>query len=249
MTTLDTLHDSQTVAFLGASNATGTGPAFDWVGELQRRPRNRQRTFRHFGAGGELAANVLQHVPEVVAAKPDKIVIFLGGNEILAGLSDKARRFFTSPAQGTEAPSAEGFQENLNGLVSRLKNETGARIALCSLPPLGEARGTEEPFQRLLNEKVEQYSARIAHTAFGAGCAYVPLYEAFLVHLNAAPVHALTGLRLLPFFVDAFRSTVLRQDPDAIGERNGWHFHIDGIHLNRRGGLIAADLVQKFLDA
>jgi hypothetical protein len=29
---------------------------------------------------------------------------------------------------------------------------------------------------------------------------------------------------------------------------NGWRFHTDGVHLNSRGGMLAADLVQGFLD-
>jgi hypothetical protein len=29
---------------------------------------------------------------------------------------------------------------------------------------------------------------------------------------------------------------------------NGWRFHTDGVHLNSRGGMIVADLVQEFID-
>ena len=35
---------------------------------------------------------------------------------------------------------------------------------------------------------------------------------------------------------------------DEIAQRNGWRFHTDGIHLNRRGGMLLADLVQQFID-
>jgi len=28
---------------------------------------------------------------------------------------------------------------------------------------------------------------------------------------------------------------------------NGWRFHTDGVHLNSRGGMIVADLVQEFV--
>ena len=46
----------------------------------------------------------------------------------------------------------------------------------------------------------------------------------------------------------AFRYFVLRQTGDEIARRNGWSFHVDGVHLNSRGGTILADLVQGFLD-
>jgi hypothetical protein len=42
---------------------------------------------------------------------------------------------------------------------------------------------------------------------------------------------------------------VLRKSPDQIAELNGWRFHSDGVHVNSRGGLILADLVQDFIDA
>jgi hypothetical protein len=41
---------------------------------------------------------------------------------------------------------------------------------------------------------------------------------------------------------------VLHKTPDEIGQINGWRFHSDGVHLNSRGGLILADLVQEFID-
>ena len=30
---------------------------------------------------------------------------------------------------------------------------------------------------------------------------------------------------------------------------NGWEFHIDGIHLNSKGGRILVEVVQQFLDS
>lgn len=35
---------------------------------------------------------------------------------------------------------------------------------------------------------------------------------------------------------DAFPTLILRMSPDEVGDLNGWKFHGDGIHLNRRGG-------------
>jgi hypothetical protein len=41
---------------------------------------------------------------------------------------------------------------------------------------------------------------------------------------------------------------ILRETSDQIAKQNGWRFHVDGIHLNRQGGLMLADVVQQFLD-
>ncbi|WP_231999060.1 hypothetical protein [Mycobacterium sp. 1081908.1] len=44
-----------------------------------------------------------------------------------------------------------------------------------------------------------------------------------------------------------WREMVLRQSFDEISRRNGWQFHIDGIHLNTNGGRILTEVVQEFL--
>jgi hypothetical protein len=51
----------------------------------------------------------------------------------------------------------------------------------------------------------------------------------------------------LSFYRDAFRVLVLRKSPDEVALLNGWRFHTDGVYLNSRGGMIAVDLVQDFL--
>jgi hypothetical protein len=42
---------------------------------------------------------------------------------------------------------------------------------------------------------------------------------------------------------------ILRRSFDQISQRNGWELHIDGIHLNTKGGRILTDVVQQFLDS
>ena len=44
------------------------------------------------------------------------------------------------------------------------------------------------------------------------------------------------------------REMILRKDFDEISRINGWQFHIDGIHLNTKGGRILTETVQRFLD-
>jgi hypothetical protein len=46
-----------------------------------------------------------------------------------------------------------------------------------------------------------------------------------------------------------FRYFVLKKSSDEIGANIGWKFHVNGVHLNRRGGMILAGLVQDFLDS
>jgi len=148
----------------------------------------------------------------------------------------------------SQDPSFEWFKENLAAIVARLRAETRARIALSSLGPIGEAPESTDPNQRRLNDLVAQFSAAIKQAAEQHGTDYIPFYERLSAEIAASPGKALTKFRFLPIYGDTFRYFVLRKTSDEIGAANGWKFHVDGVHLNRRGGMILAGLVQDFLD-
>ena len=236
------------VACLGSSSTAGKGQAFNWIMELQRRLGERRVTFRNFGVGGDLAYNALQRLSDVVASHPNKIVVFIGGNDVLALVSTKARRFFRISKRLPRDPSAEWFRENLRAIVLRLKAETSATIALCSLPPIGEDPVSASPFQSELNRRMDEFSDIIRGIARQEGTDYIAIYETIVAQIMKSPGRAFTGFSFLPFYRDAVRTLVLRQSPDEVARINGWGFHTDGVHLNRRSGLMVADLVQKFIE-
>ncbi|HTZ90619.1 MAG TPA: hypothetical protein VMA71_09765 [Alloacidobacterium sp.] len=133
-------------------------------------------------------------------------------------------------------------------IARRLKAETSATVAFCSLPPIGEDPASANPFQSELNRRIVEYSAIIGEVARDAGIGYIPVYETLLAEIRESPGRAFTNFRFFPFYRDAFRVLVQRKGPDEVAHINGWRFHSDGIHLNSRGGMIAAGLVQAFLD-
>lgn len=239
------------VACLGSSSTAGKGQAFDWIAELRRRPCNGQFEFRNFGVGGDLAYHALQRLPDVLACRPCKVVVWVGGNDVLALVSCKARRFFALSKRLSTDPSPDWFRENLAEIARRLKreSESEADIGLCSLCPIGEALDSDDPFQSELNLRVEEYSAIVAAVANEERCSYISLYEAVSEAIRASPGRAFTAFRFFPFYRDAFRVLMLRWSADEVARRNGWLFHTDGVHLNSRGGGIVADRIQKFIEA
>ena len=105
-----------------------------------------------------------------------------------------------------------------------------------------------DPIQRELNNRVEQFSRIIKETARVETVDYIPFYERLHEQIVASPGRPLTAFHFLPVYRDTFRYFVLHRTSDEIGAENGWRFHVDGVHLNRRGGLLLAGLVQDFLD-
>lgn len=237
------------IACVGSSSTAGRGQAFDWIGALAHRPQNAHLEFHNFGVGGDLAYNALQRLPQVVACEPDKVVVWVGGNDVLASVFPKARRLFRLFKHLPRDPSPDWFRDNLTGLARGLKIRTAADVALCSLGPIGEEPKSANPIQDALNRRVGEYSRIVAEIAQLEGCRYLPLYEAMHEELLAVPGPAFAGFNFLPFYRDAFRTVVLGQSPDDVARRNGWRLHSDGVHLNSQGGMIAANLVQQFLDS
>jgi lysophospholipase L1-like esterase len=240
--------NATTVAFLGSSSTAGKGQAFDWIAELKRRPVNKRFRFHNFGAGGDLAFNALQRLPNVLACRPRIVVVWVGGNDVLALVSTKVRRFSRVFKHVPIEPSPQWFRENLRAILTRVKAAETFKVALCSLLPIGEDLESENSFQSDLNLRIKEYSAIIKEVSKEHGASYIPLYEAMCKQIMASSGRAFTCFRYLPFYRDAFRALVLRKSPDEISLLNGWRFHSDGVHLNGRGGLIVADLMQAFID-
>jgi lysophospholipase L1-like esterase len=235
------------VACLGSSSTAGKGQAFDWIGALRKSRGNEKYLFLNFGVGGDLAYNALQRLPDVIACRPDKVVVLVGGNDALALVSTKAKRYFRIAKHLPCEPSPDWFRMNLQAIARRLKTETSATIALCSLVPIGEDPEPTNLFQFEINRRIEEYSAMIRDIAREDRVDYIAVYESMQARLQALPGKALTSFRFLPLYRDAFRALLLHRSPDEIGQMNGWLLHTDGVHLNSRGGMIIAELVQKFI--
>lgn len=235
------------VACLGASITEAKG-SFDWIGELRQRPGNQKFRFHRLGVGGDLAYNALARLPDVIACHPHKVVVIIGHNDVITSVFRRVRRVFRIWKHLPCQPTPEWYRDNLLAIVHGLKRATSADIGLCSLSPIGEAPESDSRFQRELNQRIAAYSAIVRQIAAEEKVDYLPAYERMYEAIMASPGRAFTSFRFLPFYRDAFRHFVLGRTLDEIAKRNGWQFHTDGLHLNSRGGMMLADLVQQFLE-
>jgi lysophospholipase L1-like esterase len=234
------------VACLGASATEAIG-SYDWIRDLAQQPGNAAWRFYRFAEGGDLAYNGLGRLPAIINGHPDYVIVLLGDNDVLALLSKKHSQFVRLTKHLPGQPSPKWYRETMQAIVRRLKSETKAAIALCSLIPIGEDPGSSNPFQAEANQLIEEYSAILKDIAQVEAVSYLPLYERMHQLILASPGRPFTSFDFLPFYRDAFRQFVLHKSHDEIGQLNGWRFHRDGIHLNSRSGKLLADLVQEFL--
>jgi lysophospholipase L1-like esterase len=247
---VDTFSDNMVVACLGASHTEAkAGGSYDWIGDLQSRPQNASIRFVNLGVGGDLAYSALKRLPQVIQCCPNKVVVLIGTNDVVTSIFPNARRFLGTWKRIPQEPSPEWYGENLRLIVSRLKNETTAQVALCSLAVIGEDPESMDICQQEVNRCIEEYSVIIKRIASEERVSYIPFYERMHEQIIASPGRAFTEFSFLSMYRDAFKLLVLHKSLDEIGKQNGWRFLSDGIHLNSRSGKILANLVQEFVAA
>ncbi len=235
--------NSIVVACLGESLTKGE-VSYDWVGDLQSRPQNAAIRFVNLGVGGDHSYNALQRLPQVIQCRPHKVVVLIGAGDVISTMSPTRDRVFRIWKRLPQKHSLKWFEENIRQIVSRLKHETTAQVALCSLPLAGEDPESE------VNRRAREYSMIIQQIADKENVSYIPFYERMHEQVAASPGRAFTSNFLSDFLAQcraAFKILVLHQNLNEVGQQSGWRFHTDGLHFNSRSGKILADLVQKFV--
>ena len=240
---------TQTVACLGSSTTAARG-TYNWITELENRPRNRGYRFVNLGVGGDLSFNARRRVTRLIDSRPDRAIVLIGTNDILASVFPNFRRFAKRFKGLAQQPSVEAFRGNLVDIARRIGQETDARIALSSLAPVGEDPDSDDPTQAKLNVLFADYNQVIREVASSCDTYYIPFYERFVDALRQCgtrkPFQRLSFGALYRDYL--IREFAQRRSFDEIARINGWQFHIDGIHLNTAGGTILVDAVQGFLD-
>ena len=238
------------VACLGSSTTAAKG-TFKWIDELAQRPQNSRFRFVNFGVGGDLSFNIARRLDPVLRAAPDRVIVLIGTNDVLASVFPNFRRFARAWKRASEDPSPAHFKDNLELITHRLQQATRATIALSSVAPIGEALRSNDAVQSRLNDLVVAYNGIIADVSHSSGTYYIPFFESFREQLaRSTTVKPFTRFSFAAFYRDyLFREMILRRSFDQISQSNGWEFHIDGIHLNTKGGRILTEVVQQFLDS
>ena len=213
-----------TVVAAGSSSTQGTLGA-DWVGALRERPEYREYEFVNAGINGDTSADLRQRVDtDIIACRPTAVTILIGGNDVRDGVP------------------LDQYRDNLGAIVDRVKSRTTARIALMSLPPLGEDPDAD------LNQKLTAYNTVIKETATHAQVDYLPVHEQLTDLLrqrggDPAPY----DFSFLLAFGAATQHYLLGQSWDEVAHNGGRELHVDHIHLNDRGGAIITELAAQWL--
>jgi lysophospholipase L1-like esterase len=195
------------------------------------------------GVNGDLAYNAKLRVGELIACKPDVAIVLVGSNDVMAAQNDASEARYRRMKKLPQKPTLAWYRDNMRAIVSALQ-DAGAKVAVCSLPVLGEALDDDA------NRRVAEYSAAVAEIAREMGATYLPIHEDIAAVLRAErpsggrPFDDKTVWLMLRAIVERH---LLGRSFDAIGARNGFLLLSDGVHLSSRAAAMVADRFEKFV--
>lgn len=230
------------ILFLGASITKGR-ISVSFVNILKQTLESKLYEFINHGIAGFESYNILRGLDKSIKTKPDFVILLVGTNDILSALNPKLSRISRKLKKIPHDPSLSNFCQNITEIVKQLKRETQAKIAIASLPILGENLYSKE------NKMVKEYNSELKLISETEDVYYLPVFEKQVNFLNQLIQGK--GKDCIEPSKMAFKSLakhyLLFQNLDSISKKNGFILLTDGIHLNSIGSKFVADEIEKFI--
>lgn len=231
-------HSKKVLVCFGDSNTHGN-VSYNWVNDLSSQLPDYQ--VLNAGINSDLTYTLLRRIDDVIACKPDFITILIGTNDVnstMGVVMEKRYQQLGRVDKGV-SPNFEDFKKNYIEIIRRLKQKTKAKIAIMSLPIMGEDLTHEA------NLRADKYSDFIKQLATDEQVSYLPVREKqkeFLLKNPQKLKHTFEETyKLLNFSVIGYY--LLGKTWDAITTKHGFQLTPDNLHQNSIAGGMIRDLV------
>jgi lysophospholipase L1-like esterase len=223
----------------GDSNTHGN-VSYNWVNDLS----SQLSDYQVFNAGinSDLTYTLLHRIEDVIACKPNFITILIGTNDVNSTMGKVMEKRYQDLGRINKStlPSFEDFKKNYIEIIQQLKAKTQAKIALMSLPVMGEDLTHEA------NQKADKYSDFVKQLATDEQLIYLPVREKQkdFLQKNPQPLkHTFEETyKLLNFSVINYY--LLGKSWDEITTKHGFQLTPDNLHQNSIAGGMIRDLVK-----
>lgn len=230
------------IVCFGDSNTHGN-VSYNWVADLSNELPDYQ--VLNAGINADMTYTLLGRIEDVIACKPDFISILIGTNDInfTTGKAREKHYYELHKIDKSLRADFAGFQKNMTDIVETLKAKTNAKIALSSLPVMGE------DLSHPINQKVNQYNNFIKQLAERQGLSYLPFYEKqveLLDKTSKKPKYPFEKSFLLMNF-SVFSHFIFGRNWDQVSAAVGNQLSPDHIHQNSIAGGMIKNLVKDFI--
>ena len=223
----------KTLLFLGASITQGR-VSKSYVKLLKNRLGTKQYKFINHGVAGYESYNVLMKMDKAVKTKPDFVILLVGTNDVLSSLDPKLAKLSRKLKHIPHEPTLSHYSNNITKIVKYLKQETNSKIAIASLPVVGENLNSVE------NKTITEYNDELKKIAEKENVTYLPVHEKqknFLIkEIKGKGKNCVNSTRMA--FKSLFLHYLLFMSYDTLSKKNGFLLLTDGIHQNSIGAEI-----------
>ena len=230
------------ILFLGASITQGK-ISMSYVKMLKNRLGIRRYKFINHGVAGYESYNVLSKLDKAIKINPDFVVLLVGTNDVLSSLDPKLAEVTRKMKHIPHKPILQYYSNNIIHIVQRLRQETNSKIAVASLPVIGENLDSSE------NRTIDEYNSELKRIAENENCTYLPVNEKqkdYLITKAGGKGKDSTNSTKLAFKA-LFAHYLLFTSLDRISAKNGFLLLTDGIHQNSIGAKFIADEAERFI--
>jgi lysophospholipase L1-like esterase len=223
----------------GDSNTHGN-VSYNWVDDLSKQLSDCQ--VFNAGINSDLTYTLLHRINDVIVCNPDFISILIGTNDINSTMHLKMEKRYQSLGRISKdiSPNFEDFKKNYVEIIHQLKQKTKAKIAIMSLPVMGEDLAHEA------NIRADKYSEFVKKLAENEQVMYLPVREKqkeFLLKKPKSLKHTFEETyKLLNYSVVGHY--IFGKTWDEITTKHGFQLTPDNLHQNSIGGGMIRDLVK-----
>jgi lysophospholipase L1-like esterase len=234
--------DNKIIACIGDSLTHGN-IGQSWVDYLRQEFPN--DIFLNEGINGNTAWQVIQRLDPILQCQPNLIILLIGTNDALGSFDINSGLRYKKNNELPEVPSLEKYKEHLNELIKKIGIQS--KIAICTLPPIGENENSE------VNKHVNLFNDYIKLIANQKNLSLLPVSDAlwsdiqcrtYPLKLDYNPKARLIMRRI---FGGVFHHYLLKKSWNEISREKGQWILFDQIHLNERGAEIVYKLAKDFI--
>jgi lysophospholipase L1-like esterase len=236
------MNNKKKILFLGASITQGR-ISKSYVKMLKEKLGSKQYKYINHGIAGYESYNVLMKLDKAIKTMPDFVILLVGTNDILSSLNPKLAELSRKLKHIPHEPTLHQYSNNITSIIKKLKKETQSKIAIASLPVVGENLDSIE------NKTISQYNTELEKIAENENIGYLLVHEKqknyLLNKIEGKGKESINYTRMA--FKSLFLHYMLFKSLDAISRKNGFILLTDGIHQNSLGAKFIADEIEDFI--
>ena len=215
---------------------------YNWVGSL--RNKDSSKIYINAGINADLTWNLNQRLDDIIKHNPDYITILIGTNDAIGSQPVKLiQDYYIQTKNLPKTPSIDWFEEQIEIFIKKIKENTSAKIAITTLPWLGEQEDAS-----IINV-IKSHNDIIRSMASRYDLSVLDLFAKFSdqIDKNHSVPYTTSELRRLRGLRAVILHYIFGWSWTKIGAKYKLKLLCDHIHLNEKGGFLMQTLVKEFL--